>query len=449
MPAIDTRASEVASAKGHLLRLFGMAFALAVAVGTTIGGGILRTPGEIAAYLPDTAWYIGIWLFGGVSILLGATVYAELGAMLPTAGGSYVFVRRAFGDYAGFVVGLVDWLTRCTSTAALGILIGEYSAAFVPAFLGHAGLVACGVIGVLALLHWHSVRWGGQIQTLSTVAKLVALVGLALAALWLPHPAVARVPLLMPHGLTLLAALALAMQGVIYTFNGYQAPIFFGEDLHDPGYQIPRSIFRGVFLIIAVYLLLNAAFLWMLPVSRMAGDSFVAGTVAGMLFGKAGSSVIRAIVLISILGVMNSTVLVTARVLMSLGRDRLFFSPVTRVGRGGTPGVALLLSTALAFALALSGTFAVVIGMFAVLQVIIYLSMFASLVALRRHEPDLARPYRAWGYPWTTALAALIGVAFLTVVAFTDARNSVITLVILLLSWPLYRGMVMLRRKQA
>ncbi len=161
MPAIETRAVNVVPAKGRLppvrygIRACGSG-------GTTIGGGLLRIPREIAAYLPNTAWYIGIWLFGGVSILLGATVYAELGAMLPTAGGSYVFVRRAFGDYAGFIVGLVDWLTD-----PLHLYCGtEYSYRRVQC-RGCAGvpwpcwLVACGVIGVLALLHWHSVRWGG------------------------------------------------------------------------------------------------------------------------------------------------------------------------------------------------------------------------------------------------------------------------------------------------
>ncbi len=431
-----------------LLRVFGMAFALAIGVGVTIGGGILRTPGEIAALLPSAGLIMAVWVFGGINALLGATVYSELGAMLPRSGGMYVFAQRALGDYPGFLVGYTNWLADCAALAALTLIVGEYSGVLVPALAGHARAVAVATLLILVAMQAHGVRWGGRLQIATTLAKTLALGGLVLAAFVLPHPQ-SGTPLAAPagpHGTALLAAFAIAMQSVVFTYNGYFYTIFFGEELHDPGRQIPRAMFRGLWLIIAVYLSLNAAFLWVLPIARMAHEPFVGGVVAQLLFGQHGDAIIRSIVIVSVFGTVNALLLAAPRILLAMGRDRLFAPQATRVNAGGTPVAGLLLSTALACAFLLSGTFSAVLAIAATFMVMYYLMMYLSLLALRRNEPLAVRPYRAWGYPWTTWLGLLIAVAFLIGVALGDTPHATIAWLILLASYPLYLVTRMLLR---
>lgn len=444
-PAVDTRP------EGHLLRVFGMAFALAITIGTTIGGGIMHTPGAIAALLPSVWLIMAVWAFGGINALLGATAFSELGAMIPCAGGPYVFARRALGDYAGFFVGYANWLQNCAVNAGLALLIGEYSVAVLPPLGGHMATVAFAVYVILAVMQWHQVRWAGRVQTITTVAKTLGLFALVVAAFALPHPqATAGVAVLpMPHGAALLLALVLALQGVFFTYNGYQFPVYYGEELRDPGREIPRSMFRGLALVIVIYLLLNAAFLYVIPLAHIAHDSFAGGTVARILFGDRGDQIIRLIVIISVLGVLNSGIMSGPRILLAMGRDRLFAHQATRVNPGGTPRVALLLSVLLGLAFLFSGTFRVVLEITVVFMVIEYLMMFVSVWVLRRREPQAPRPYRAWGYPWTTAVGFVIGLAFLIGVAFGDPRHSLIALGLLMVSYPLYRGVARLRRDDA
>ena len=431
------------SPRGSLLRVLGTAFALAVAIGTTMGGGILYAPGKIAALLPNPWLYMAVWIFGGVNALLGATVFAELGAMIPLSGGPYPFARRALGDYAGFFVGYTQWALDCAADAALLLLVGEYAYVLVPALAGHAIAVAFATLIVLTALNWRSVRHGGRIQIVMTVAKTLALGAVIVAAFAIPPapaPAAAGFPALStPHGVALISALILAMQGVIFAYDSYYVPIFFGEEVHDPGREIPRAIFRGLVVIIIMYLLLNAAFLWVVPMARMANEPFVGGVAAQVLFGAHGDQIIRIIVIVSVLGTINAGVLMTSRVLLAMARDGLFAHQATRVNEGGTPTVALLLSTIATAAFLLSGTFGAVLGVIAFLLAVNYLVMFISLIVLRIREPATPRPYRAWGYPWTTGIAILIGLAFIVGVGLSDPRNTSIALAILIASYPLYR----------
>ncbi|HVC01482.1 MAG TPA: APC family permease [Steroidobacteraceae bacterium] len=426
--------------RGALLRVLGKAFAVSAAIGTTIGGGILYTPGKIAALLPDARWILGIWAFGGLNALLGATVFAELGAMIPRSGGPYPFARRALGEYAAFVVGYTQWILDCAANAALLLLVGEYTVVMLPTLRSTAVAIAFGALIVLTALNWRGVRGGGWIQVTTTLAKTVALGGVAAAAFWMRRVAPGAAAPAGPHGLGWIIPSILAMQGVIFTYDSYYAPIFFGEELRDPGREIPRAIFRGLAVIIPIYLLLNAAFLRVLPIARMANESFVGGAAAQVLFGPHGDQIIRTIVIVSVLGTCNALMLVTARVLLAMGRDGLFARQAMRVNPGGTPTVALLLSTIVAGAFLASGTFNAVLAVVSLLMAVNYLLVFVSLVVLRIKEPRTARPYRAWGYPWTTGAAILIGIVFVFGVALSDPFHSAIALGLLLGSYPLYRG---------
>jgi APA family basic amino acid/polyamine antiporter len=430
-----------ATTGGHrgLLRVLGTAFGLAIVVGATIGGGILGTPGTVAKALPTTGLFVGVWVFGAVNALLGATAYAELGAMMPRSGGTYVFAHRAFGDGVGFFAGYADWINWSVASAALIALVGEYVDQMIPVLSGHSTMTGFAIFVLMAVIQWLGVRWGGRAQELTSVLKTAALLGLVVAVFVLPHsaaPPSSTVAPAVPRGLPLLLAIGVAMQGVIFSYDSYYAVVYCGEEIRDPGRAIPRSIFRGLLLIIGIYLLLNAAFLAVVPVQQMAGDPFVGGTVARLIFGSRGDTVIRLVMVIAVLGTVNAQIMAAPRVLLAMARDGLFPERATRVNAGGTPSVALGLSLLLVAGFLFTGSFDAILGVDAFFIVVLYLVVFSSLFVLRRREPDAPRPYRAWGYPVIPGLAIVFAVALLVAMILGDQRGAVITLGVLVVSLP-------------
>ncbi|HEX5385133.1 MAG TPA: APC family permease [Gemmatimonadales bacterium] len=422
-----------------LLRVLGAAFGLAMVVGATVGGGILRTPGEIASALPTPALYLSAWVLGAAIPLLGANIFAELGAMTPRSGGLYVFARRAFGDGVAFFTGYASWINWCLGPVALTIVVGEYAGGLIPPLAGHEMAVAFAVLGMLVGLQWIGVRAGARAQELMTALKAMALLALVVAAFVVPHSAVAAAPVVVPHGTGLLLAFGVATQGVLFTYDGYYAVVFCGEEIRDPGREIPRAMFRGVWLIIALYLLINFAYLAVLPVSRMAGDPFVGATMARALFGAHGDTIIRLIMIIAILGTVNAELIAIPRILLAMSEDGLFPRQAARVNAGGTPSVALGLSLAVIVAFMLSGSFRAVLAVDASIVVVLYLVSFAAFFVLRRRESDAPRPFRAWGYPVVPGVALALMVGLGAVFSVADPRSALILLAVLLASWPVSR----------
>lgn len=418
-------------------------------VGATVGGGILAAPGDIARALPSTTWFMAAWIFGGINALLGATVYSELGAMMPTSGGIYVYARRAFGDGVGFFVGYADWINWSVSSAALIMLVGQYLGELVPAFAGHALVAGCIIFSALGAGQWIGVRSGGRVQEITSVLKSVALIALVGAVFVLPHAApaaAAMVPPLIPHGLPLLLAFGVAMQGVVFSYDSYYAVVYCGEEMQNPGVTIPRSIFRGLLIIIAIYLVINWAFLTVVPVQQIAGDTFVGGTVARLIFGQRGDTIIRLIMMVAILGTVNAQIMAAPRILLAMARDGLFPRQATRINTGGTPVVALAMSLILTGATLFSGSFNFILGIDTFFIVTLYLINYASLFALRRKEPDTPRPYRAWGYPVVPGVAFAIAALLLVAMTLGDRVGALITAGMMLVCWPAAKLVRRMRR---
>ena len=254
-PPVERVAMPPAAAEtGAFQKVLGIGFGLAVIIGNTIGSGILRTPGEVAAQLPSVAWFLAIWVAGGLYALLGAVSLAELGAMIPRSGGQYVFVRRALGPYPGFIVGWSDWLSTCGSVAAVAIVIGEYAGPLIPALAGHEAFTALAVIAAFGLIQWSGIRMGDATQRYTSLLKTLALLALIAAILVLPRASLPPAPpAALPAGFALLAAIVLALQAVIFTYDGWTGAIYFGEEVRNPGRDIPRSMIGGVLLIIGIY----------------------------------------------------------------------------------------------------------------------------------------------------------------------------------------------------
>ena len=432
-----------ARSRGRLLQVLGVWFGVSAAIGNAIAAGIVRTPGDVAQALPRVWLFMGVWVVGGLYALFGASSLAELGAAIPRSGGQYNFSRRAIGEYAGFIVGWSDWLSTCGTAAAVGIVIAEYSGDLFSMLAGHVKLIAVSIIVCFGVLQWRGIRWGSRAQILTAVLKTVAFLVLLIACFALGGHARAAAPAAatplpaMPAGWGFAVALILGLQSVVYTIDGWDGVIYFGEEVRDPGRDVPRAIFGSVFTVMGIYLLLNAAVLYVLPMNEIAGNKFALGTVASRVFGAYGDPIIRTIMVVSMLSCINANQLFCTRTLYAMSCDGLFFRRATKVNAGGTPTVSLLLSTIVGVLFVL-GSFERVIAMLSFFFVANYTLSYTSLFLLRRKEPEMARPYRAWGYPWTTGIALLASVIFLVGSIATDRKNAPWALALLVLSYPVF-----------
>src|SRR5215203_5540109 len=425
---------------GHLLRVLGVGFGLAVIIGNTIGAGIFRAPGTIAEQLPAPAPFLLVWIIGGLYAFLGSICIAELGTMIPRSGGQYVFARYALGEYAGFIVGWSDWISSCGSTAAVALLVGTFSGALIPALEGKATAVAATVAILFALLQWRGIVWGSTTQNVTSLLKALAFLALIAAAFIFGGKGSLTEPI-SAAPLTL-AAVIVSLQAAIYTYDGWAGVIYFSEEVTQPGRNIPRALFGGVITILAIYLLVNVALLYVLPMSGIAGKEFAAGAAATVIFGAQGDTIFRCLTIASMLSGINALHLMATRVVFAMSRDGLFTSKAAVVNEGGTPSVSLFLSALVALLFILLGQqFEQVITVLAFFFVANYILSFISLFVLRRREPEKPRPYRVWGYPFTPALALLGSLLFLAGAIWADTRNSVYALLLLGVSYPVFRLM--------
>jgi APA family basic amino acid/polyamine antiporter len=428
-----------------LLAVLGVLFGLSVTVGNTIGSGILRTPGLVAELLPTPVLFIGVWVLGALYAALGANALAELATMMPESGGYTVFLRRSMGPYAGFVIGWSDWLSTCSSAALAALVIGEYVAILAGISNGFTAAIASAVILAFALIQWRGIRTGSAAQNLTAFLKTLAFAILIGACFALGRGVTGAGVKGPPSGFAFLAAFVLAMQAVIFTYDGYNGIVYFSGELRNPGRDIPRSMFGGVLSVAIIYLLVNVGFLYVLPLEKMAGDPLVAATAANEIFGGKGDTVIRILTIVSLLSAVNAYQLMTSRVLHRLSVFG-FIPGADYVNRGGTPVIALFLSAAVCLAMVITGTLEIVLAVTAFFFVAQYTLIFLSVFILRRREPEAPRPFRAVGHPWTTGLVLVLSVGFLLGAFLADTRNSVYSLILLALSWPLY---LVLRPKTA
>ena len=425
--------------QGHLLRVLGVGFGLAVIIGNTIGAGIFKSPGTIAEQLPTPVPFLLIWLAAALYALLGAISLAELGTMLPRSGGQYVFSRYALGEYAGFIVGWSDWISSCGSTAAVSLLIGTFTGALFPSLAAHAKAVAAGVAIIFAFLQWRGIVWGSNIQNLTSLLKALAFLALIVAAFLLGGKGAFSTTAPSPSTSITLAAIVVSLQSAIYTYDGWSGVIYFSEEVKDPNRNIPRALISGVLTIMAIYLLVNIALLYVLPMAQIAGKEFAAGEAANVIFGTHGDTIFRCLTIVSMLSGINALHLMATRVIFAMSRDGVISKKAAVVNEGGTPTVALALSLLVALMFIIFGEkFETVITVLAFFFVVNYILSFVSLFVLRWREADKPRPYRAWGYPVTPALALIGSVLFLAGAIRADTRNSIYALVLLAVSYPVY-----------
>jgi N-acetylated-alpha-linked acidic dipeptidase len=426
-----------------LVRALGLLDSTLLVIGLVLGSAVFLVTGGpqgVARLLPSPGWLIAGWIAGGIVSFAGALVYAELGAMLPRAGGQYVFLREAYGDLVGFLYGWTLFAVIHTGTlAALAVGYAEYFGYFVPSLgTGHvlfaipgvgwtvsAGqLNAAFVIVLLSVINYFGVKEGSVFQGIVTVVKIASFAGfMALGLLIGDGSAEHFRPLFgaaAPAAETAAAGAAsgaaaaagatfggfvLAMVAMLWAYEGWNNITFTAGEIKDPQRNLPRALILGMTAITLIYVGMNLVYIYAMPVGDMPAAARIGEAAAGRLFGPAGATLMSLAVLISVFGCISATVISGPRVFYAMARDGLFFRGIARVHpRHRTPSRAIVWQCVWSCLLCLSGTYNQLFTFVIFAAVLFYALAGASVIVLRRRRPGWTRPYRTWGYPATPLL---------------------------------------------
>lgn len=428
--------------RGSLLRVLGTWFGIAAVIGSVIGVGILRVPSTLAADLNQPALFIGIWFVGAAVAALGANCVAELAVMLPKAGGPYVYIQRAYGDYPGFVMGWVDWFVSVGSAAFILVAIGEYGLQLVPAFPGGGRMISLSSILLLFLIHAAGLRSGSASQQLLSGAKALAFMALVLVCLFgglgTFHVAEAGKVTDHPASWALLLVLGRSAVMINETYAGWNTPVYCTEENRQPERSIPRALFGGIGIVAAIYVLMNLALLSVLPIERIAQSKLPLADATSLILGDTAGIIVTAIAVVTLMSLCHANLFQAPRVLLALSRDGWFHSAASSVTEKGALLPGLIISATAMIALAMTGTFEELFISIALLSTALDAFTYSAVLRLRHTEPNLPRAYLAKGYPWLPIIVVLYVIIIIIATAWADPSSTVRGGLALLASVPAY-----------
>jgi APA family basic amino acid/polyamine antiporter len=446
--------------------------ATSLVVGITIGTGIFLKAAVMAQAVGTPGLVLGAWAVAGIIAMFGALCFAELGAMLPQAGGEYVYLRVAFGEVAGFLFVFNSFLVGGASISAYGAAVAIFLSDIYPvdsvwfertlnAFgttytlqLGLRQLIAVGVIAFFAIINCAGVALGGRVQTILTAAKVVAILAVAGGVFffsgtadWGNFTSSATIT----GGLSGFGA---AMFAALWAYSGWQFLPMAASEVQRPERNLPRAIMGGTLVVVAIYLLVNVAYLYALPLWEVASSNStaypnapsVAGKTVQTFLGSRAAPIAALIFLVSSIGALNGTILSRARVPYAAARDGLFFEGFGRLNnRTRVPVISIVLVSIWAALLAASGTFDQLTNMAVLSYAIFWIPVVLAVIVLRRKMPDLPRPYRVWGYPFVPLLFVVVMAWIVVNALITRPAESAATVILILLGLPAYP---LFRRRQ-
>lgn len=423
-----------------LPRAIGSLASTAIVVGTIIGSGIFLVPHNVALHVGSSGALYLVWIVGGVLSLAGALSFAELGAAAPEAGGVYVYLRDAYGKLVAFLYGwAMLTVVETGGIATLGVAFGIYSATFIPLTSLQQKLISTALIALLTFVNILGVRKGAAVQIIFMFAKLSGLAIIIGYALFSPGVVPLQSSLALPTPQTTAGSFGVALIGVLWAYHGWHMLSYAAGEVKNPGRVLPRSYFLGTMLVIVVYLSANLAYLHVLSMPALAEHQRVAAKAMEILAGPRGGALVSGLILCSIFGALNGNVLGGARVLYAMARDGVFFSAVGRVHkRFETPAIALLIQGAWAAVLAASGTYEQLYTYVIFTAWVFYAGAVLAVVILRRQRPELARPYRVWGYPFLPIAFSVAALAIVGNTLVRSPRESIIGLGLVLVGLPIY-----------
>ena len=421
------------------LTLFDMTM---IAIGGAIGSGIFLTPALIANALPSPMWILGVWVAGGIMALCGALTYAELGGMMPRAGGLYVYLSEAYGGLFGFMYGWAYFLVVNTGgLGALAVAFSTYLGYFVP--LSPFGTTAVAITGIIlvTILNVRGVKAGGIFSDVFTVLKLLGILVLIGVGFTLGSPDTTDFaqPLSLPSD-QIGSALALAMVSVMWSYGGWQHATFTASEAINPHRTVPRALIVGSVVIVAVYLLTNVAYMFLLPVSAIASSERVAADAMNVVLGGAGGSFIALTIFVSTFGTTGIYTLTAPRIYYAMANDGVFFKRVAEVHpRYRTPAYSIIFQSVWTIVLILFwGTYESLISYVVFTDWIFFGLAAATVFVFRKRMPDAERPYRTLWYPVTPLLFIAVALWFVINTLIGKPLESWIGLGFLALGIPVY-----------
>lgn len=420
---MTTSTKTIGPHSNHLLRVLGLTFGIAVGVGTIIGGGILRTPGSVLNHLPVGWLALLLWLLAGLHALLGANVIAEVMTAVPKSGGIFNVAKKAFGEFGAVLVGWTDLLIGIAAMAALAIASGEFLAIVFPALKPSTAYVGAAVAILLFGLNWMGVREGSRMQIAASAAKAILLVGLIVLIFLQPPHAATTISPTVSAGISFFGVVV-AYQLIVGAYSGWPNSAYFAEETKDPGREIPRALFISILSVTAIYLLMNGALIYALPVEQLRTSELPLSVAVSHILGPTSIAVVAAVAFVSVVGCLNANIMSSVRVLHALGRGRYLPAVTARVNAGGTPDVALAISGVATVLLALTGEFETVFLVMGALGMFTLAFIDVSFFKLRMEQPGLPRPFKAFGYPWLPALALLLDTAILLAFLAADLLSA-------------------------
>jgi APA family basic amino acid/polyamine antiporter len=388
-----------------------------IAIGSTIGSGIFLTPSLIAKALPAPLWILLVWVLGGLMALAGALTYAELGAMVPRAGGIYVYLTETYGGLAGFLCGWAYFLVVNTGAiAALSVAFATYFGYFIPVSPVELKIVAVAGIVIVTVINVLGVKAGGVFSDIFTILKLAGIIGLIIIGIgWGTSEALSFTDKLesVPNGLG--SALAVAMVGVLWSYGGWQHATFVAGEARDAKRSVPLAMILGALAVMLIYVLTNVAYLFLLSPKEIGASSAVASDAIESILGPMGGRLIALAIFISTFGTAGIYTLTAPRIYYAMANDGVFFRKVAEVHpRYHTPAFAILCQSLWAILLILFwGTFENLISYVVFTDWIFFALTAASVFVLRRRLPNAERSYKTLGYPLTPLFFVAMSVWFI------------------------------------
>ena len=437
-------APTITSPATDLKRELGLFDAVMINAGTMIASAIFIVPASIAAAVPGSTMSTLVWIIGGVVSLLGALSVAELAAAYPEAGGQYAYLREAYGPVPAFLYGWANFaVINTASIAAIAVGFARYVGFFTHSPLTEAAIrvIAIASIAGLTLLNCRGVRLGATTQNVLTSLKIGALLALIVSSFVLPGGSAANFQPLWPSGSVgqWIGPFGVAMVAVLWAYDGWIETTYVGSEIVDPGRNLPRSIILSTVLVVALYVLASVAYTYLLSPVVVAKSSLVASDAAKVTIGSAGAALVVVAILISTLGANNGIILTAARIPYAMARGGMFFRSQGLVhSRYGTPTVALLTQGAIASTLTAFGKYDQLFTYVVFAQFVFYALSASAVMRLRKTAPQLARPYKTWGYPVTPIVFIAFAVWLVYNTIVETPKDSAIGAGLILLGLPGY-----------
>ena len=444
----------------HVLeRRLGPFDAAAIIVANVIGGGILFRSPAVAAAIPDATWFLLAWAGGGVLAFMGAMAYAELAALRPKAGGEYVYLREAFGPLAGFLTGWTSFVAGFSGAlAASAVFLIVTLNRFIPGVANDTPLLAIPIPGtsnavtfsihtlaasaviiVAALIHIRGVGPGRIASNVLTTLKIVSLV--VFIAFGLTAGTGSPSNITETAGSVTSTGVLFAFIPIMFTYSGWNAASYMAEEIHDPGRNVPRSLLMGTVAVIAVYVLINVLYLYVIPIGELAtlGGRSILDVVGDRLLGERAGDIMAIVAIISLAAGINAWTFAGPRVYFAMARDNTFFKSAARVHpKYKTPAASIVAQAILAIILVLTGSLDSIANYVGFAITLFAGTAVAAVFVLRKREPNAARPFKAFGYPWTPAIFVLVSLAIVLNAFYSDPELTGWGTLIILAGIPLY-----------